>query len=343
MWQTLAMELQIPKDSLNKPREMIYYIRMKMFLFLLLAIVCLFICPFAYSADYGNTKAQVIAEHGEPLNRRFMAEGRELWQYPRGQITLMNGHVIKIVMAGQPSPPIPSVLVNDDSKPATPAPLVPTVSAEGLKLAKELRSSVDFLVSPPERQMEILRSFQTRYPGVDVTDLVRSVERVQVQRQNNQRNPAAGQPVQGEREMAQLRQRAEAAEREAATAQARVASERQRLDAEIQRRRDAEREADRRARDRRTVISPYNNYGYSPYSGYNTGYSYNTGRSIYRQTPSVIYTPSRYTPYTPSYTFQTTPACNRPTGFVPYRTINTGPLTRRSSCLGSLAFGGGSR
>jgi len=148
-------------ECLNKGGEKSYYIDMKMFLFLLLAIACLLLCPLAYSADYGDTKAQVVAEHGEPLNRRFMAEGRELWQYPRGQITLMNGRVIKIIMAGEDSvrPPVPSVVVDDapktsDSKDGAEAPVVPTVSAEGLKLAKELRSSVDFLVAPPERQME---------------------------------------------------------------------------------------------------------------------------------------------------------------------------------------------
>jgi len=327
---------------------------MKMFLFLLLAIVCLFVCPFAYSTDFGNTKAQVVAEHGEPLNRRFMAEGRELWQYPRGQITLMNGRVIQIVMPGQDEdavrPPLPSVVQSFEAAQTAQAaqapeaiqagdalPVVPTVSNEGVKLADELRTSVDFLVATPERQMEILRSFQTRYPGVNVNDLVRSVERVQRQRAQNNAPAAAGQVVQGESELAQLRQRADAAEREAATAQARVAEERQRLDAEIQRRREAEREADRRARERRVVVSPY---GYSPYSGYNSGYTYNSGHNIYR--PSVIYTPPSRT-YTPSYTFQNTPACNTPTGFVPYRTIKTGPLTRRSSGLGSLAFGGGSR
>lgn len=286
---------------------------MKSFL-LQFALAGFFVLPsltlVAPAAEVADTKAQVIAEHGEPLSRRYMGNEREVWQYPRGQVTFMAGRVSEAVMASDPFvPSIPNgPPIAGQGQPAPPAaelPIAPTFDkAEheaGMKLAKDLRTSVDFLVASPERQREILRSFKQRYPHINISDLEQSVARAPAQ-------ALAPRVAEQGRRAAELERRAADAERKAADAHVR-------LNQEIERRRQAEREAalDRERNRNRFNVGPVVTY------------------------PSYSY-PQRV--YVPQYTFEQR-SCDT-YGFVPFRTIPQRSYRGGSRLGGSLAFRGGS-
>lgn len=112
-------------------------------------------CSFA--VEVGDSAASVVRELGQP-NARADLGGRELWQFPGGTVTVADG------------------VVHASTLPRVSADVAAERREDGDVIAADMRKSLDFLLLPPERQLQVLAQFRVRFPAIDVSDLEQSAQ-----------------------------------------------------------------------------------------------------------------------------------------------------------------------
>ena len=120
----------------------------------LLPILAIAAATAVCAVEPGDPASEVLRQYGEPTARADLGH-KQLWKYPQGTVTIADDAVLE------------STLPRIDKEAAA------AKLAEGEELAAGLRTSVEFLLTPPARQLEVVQQIRARYPGVDVSDLER--------------------------------------------------------------------------------------------------------------------------------------------------------------------------